>query len=262
MLEQLVQWALKWREVGGQAVLGRQSFCTTKKQKNIVEKIEVGKRYAITEAVWTCLPKTAWPPTCSTAKFDESIDISVNLGVDANKSDQNVRGAVVLPNGTGKSVRIAVFTQGDNVEKAKAAGADVVGMDDLMKSMQDGDINYDVVIASPDAMGVVGRLGQVLGPRGLMPNPKVGTVTPDVVTAINNARAGQVRYRTDKAAVIHAGIGKSSFTIEALAENIIALMEALKKAKPSSAKGIYFKKMSISSTMGPGLNVDLASVDI
>jgi large subunit ribosomal protein L1 len=155
-----------------------------------------------------------------------------------------------------------VFTQGDNVQKATDAGADVVGMEDLMKAMQDGDLNYDVVIASPDAMGVVGRLGQLLGPRGLMPNPKVGTVTPDVATAVNNAKAGQVRYRTDKAAIIHAGIGKASFTAEALAENIATLMEALKKAKPSSAKGIYFKKISVSSTMGPGLSVDVASVDV
>jgi large subunit ribosomal protein L1 len=155
-----------------------------------------------------------------------------------------------------------VFTQGDNVEKAKAAGADVVGMEDLMKTMQDGDLNYDVVIASPDAMGVVGRLGQVLGPRGLMPNPKVGTVTPDVATAVNNAKAGQVRYRTDKAGIIHAGIGKASFTPEALAENIVALMEALKKAKPSSAKGIYFKRLNVSSTMGPGIGVDITSVEV
>ncbi|CAC9456665.1 LSU ribosomal protein L1p (L10Ae) [Bathymodiolus heckerae thiotrophic gill symbiont] len=227
----------------------------TKKQKEFATKIEAEKRYPIIDALNLL-------KDCSMAKFDESIDISINLGIDANKSDQNVRGAVVLPKGTGKSVRVAVFTQGDNVEKAKAAGADVVGMDELMKSMQDGDLNYDVVIASPDAMGVVGRLGQVLGPRGLMPNPKVGTVTPDVATAVNNAKSGQVRYRTDKGGIIHAGIGKASFSAEALAENITALMEALKKAKPSSAKGVYFKKMSISSTMGPGLSVDLASVDI
>ena len=201
------------------------------------------KRYAIEDAL-------ALIKECATSKFDESIDVSVNLGVDAKKSDQNVRGAVVLPNGTGKTVRVAVFTQGDNVAKAEAAGADIVGMEDLMKSMQDGDLNYDVVIASPDAMGVVGRLGQVLGPRGLMPNPKVGTVTPDVATAVKNAKAGQVRYRTDKAAIVHAGIGKASFDVKALAENIAALMEALKKAKPSSAKGVYFKKLSISSTMG------------
>lgn len=167
-----------------------------------------------------------------------------------------------MPNGTGKTVRVAVFTQGDNVAKAEAAGADVVGMEDLMKSMQDGDLNYDVVIASPDAMGVVGRLGQILGPRGLMPNPKVGTVTPDVATAVNNAKAGQVRYRTDKAAIVHAGVGKASFDVKALSENIATLMEALKKAKPSSAKGVYFKKLSVSSTMGAGVSVDLASLDL
>ena len=226
----------------------------TKKQKEFAIKIETGKQYAMIEAL-TLLKE------CSTAKFDESIDVSINLGVDASKSDQNVRGAVVLPNGTGKSVRIAVFTQGENVEKAQAAGADVVGMEYLMKTMQDGDLNYDVVIASPDAMGVVGRLGQVLGPRGLMPNPKVGTVTPDVATAVKNAKAGQVRYRTDKAAIIHAGVGKASFTPGALAENINTLMAALKKAKPSSAKGVYFQKLNVSSTMGPGISVDLASVD-
>ncbi len=227
----------------------------TKRQKYIATKIDSNKRYAIVEAL-TLLKE------CSTAKFDESIDISINLGVDANKSDQNVRGAVVLPNGTGKTVRIAVFTQGDNVQKAEAAGADVVGMEDLMKTMQDGDINYDVVIASPDAMGVVGRLGQLLGPRGLMPNPKVGTVTLDVATAVNNAKAGQVRYRTDRAAIIHASVGKASFTTTALSENIVVLMKALKKAKPSSAKGVYFKKVSVSSTMGLGLSVDLSSLDI
>jgi len=215
----------------------------------------IGKRYTIEDAL-TLIKE------CATSKFDESIDVSVNLGVDSKKSDQNVRGAVVLPNGTGKTVRVAVFTQGDNVAKAEAAGADVVGMEDLMKSMQDGDLNYDVVIASPDAMGVVGRLGQVLGPRGLMPNPKVGTVTPDVATAVNNAKAGQVRYRTDKAAIIHAGIGKASFDVKALSENIATLMEALKKAKPSSAKGVYFKKLSVSSTMGAGVSVDLASLDL
>ena len=247
MQVQPVLWALRWR-VNQMAKL-------TKKQKDIAAKVEIGKQYSIIDAL-TLLKE------CSTAKFDESIDVSVNLGVDANKSDQNVRGAVVLPNGTGKSVRVAVFTQGDNVEKAQAAGADVVGMEDLMKTMQDGDLNYDVVIASPDAMGVVGRLGQILGPRGLMPNPKVGTVTPDVATAVKNAKAGQVRYRTDKAGIIHAGVGKASFTPEALTENITALMDALKKAKPSSAKGVYFQKISVSSTMGPGISVDIASVDI
>lgn len=227
----------------------------TKKQKDISTKIEIGKRYSLTDALNLL-------KDCAGAKFDESVDVSINLGVDAKKSDQNVRGAVVLPNGTGKTVRVAVFTQGDNVAKATDAGADVVGMEDLMKSMQDGDLNYDVVIASPDAMGVVGRLGQVLGPRGLMPNPKVGTVTPDVATAVNNAKAGQVRYRTDKAAIIHAGVGKASFSADSLTQNIAALLEALKKAKPSSAKGVYFKKISVSSTMGPGLNIDLTSLDI
>ena len=198
----------------------------------------------------------------ATAKFDESVDVSINLGIDSKKSDQNIRGAVVLPNGSGKVVRVAVFTQGDNVQKATDAGADIVGMDDLMKTMQDGDLNYDVVIASPDAMGVVGRLGQVLGPRGLMPNPKVGTVTPDVATAVKNAKAGQVRYRADKSGIVHAGIGKASFDLKALEENVTALIDALKKAKPSSAKGVYFKKISVSSTMGPGLSVDGASLDI
>ena len=227
----------------------------TKNQKVNASKVEVGSKYSISDAL--VLIKE-----CATAKFDESVDLSINLGIDTKKSDQNVRGAVVLPNGTGKVVRVAVFTQGDNVQKATDAGADIVGMDDLMKTMQDGDLNYDVVIASPDAMGVVGRLGQVLGPRGLMPNPKVGTVTPDVTTAVKNAKAGQVRYRADKAGIVHAGIGKASFDANALEENIVALIDALKKGKPSSAKGIYFKKISVSSTMGPGLAIDAASVDI
>ena len=227
----------------------------TKNQKVIASKVEVGSKYSISDALGLI-------KECATAKFDESVDVSINLGIDTKKSDQNVRGAVVLPNGTGKVVRVAVFTQGDNVQKATDAGADIVGMDDLMKTMQDGDLNYDVVIASPDAMGVVGRLGQVLGPRGLMPNPKVGTVTPDVATAVKNAKAGQVRYRADKAGIVHAGIGKASFDAKALEENIVALVDALKKGKPSSAKGIYFKKISVSSTMGPGLAIDAASVDI
>ena len=227
----------------------------SKNQKENLSKIKEGSKYKISDAL-------ALVKECATAKFDESVDVSINLGIDTKKSDQNVRGAVVLPNGTGKTVRVAVFTQGDNVQKASDAGADIVGMDDLMKSMQDGDLNYDVVIASPDAMGVVGRLGQVLGPRGLMPNPKVGTVTPDVATAVKNAKAGQVRYRADKSGIVHAGIGKASFEVKALEENIAALIEALKKAKPSSAKGVYFKKISVSSTMGPGLSVDGASVDI
>jgi large subunit ribosomal protein L1 len=227
----------------------------SKNQKANALKIKEGSKYAITEALGLV-------KDCASAKFDESVDVSINLGIDTKKSDQNVRGAVVLPNGTGKVVRVAVFTQGDNVQKATDAGADIVGMDDLMKSMQDGDLNYDVVIASPDAMGVVGRLGQVLGPRGLMPNPKVGTVTPDVATAVKNAKAGQVRYRADKAGIVHAGIGKASFDVKALEENIVALIDAIKKAKPSSTKGIYIKKVSVSSTMGPGLSVDGSSVDI
>ena len=228
---------------------------STKKQKENNAKIETGARYSILDAI--NLVKD-----CATAKFDETIDVSVNLGIDTKKSDQTIRGAVVLPNGTGKVVRVAVFTQGDNVKKANDAGADIVGMEDLMKSMQNGDLNYDVIIASPDAMGVVGRLGQVLGPRGLMPNPKVGTVTQDVATAVSNAKAGQVRYRADKAGIVHAGIGKASFDSKSLEENFAALLEALKKAKPASTKGVYFKKISVSSTMGPGLVVDVANVDI
>ncbi len=247
MLARLGQWVSRWRV--------EQVAKLTKKQKNISAKVESNKHYSINDAL-NLLKE------CATAKFDESIDVSINLGIDAKKSDQNVRGAVLLPNGTGKTVRVAVFTQGDNVAKAQDAGADVVGMEDLMKSMQDGDLNYDVVIASPDAMGVVGRLGQVLGPRGLMPNPKVGTVTLDVVTAVNNAKAGQVRYRADKASIVHGCVGRASFDTSALTQNINALIEALKKEKPSSAKGIFFKKLSISSTMGPGFSVDLASVDI
>jgi large subunit ribosomal protein L1 len=226
----------------------------TKKQKSFADKIDKNTKYSINDAL-------SLVKDCASAKFDETVEVSINLGIDSKKSDQNVRGSVVLPNGTGKSVRIAVFTQGDNAKKATDAGADSVGMEDLMKTMQDGDLNYDVVIASPDAMGVVGRLGQVLGPRGLMPNPKVGTVTPDVETAVKNAKSGQVQYRNDKAGIIHAGIGKASFDVKALEENIKALIEALKKAKPSSAKGTFLKKMSVSSTMGPGLGVDIATVD-
>ncbi|UCH41103.1 MAG: 50S ribosomal protein L1 [Gammaproteobacteria bacterium] len=199
---------------------------------------------------------------CSTAKFDESVDAAINLGVDPRKSDQNVRGSSVLPNGTGKQVRIAVFTQGENADKAKAAGADVVGMQDLADSMKGGDLNYDVVIASPDAMGIVGQLGQVLGPRGLMPNPKVGTVSPDVEGAVKNAKAGQVRYRTDKGGIVHCTIGKASFDVAQLRENLEFLLADLKKAKPSSSKGVYLKKISISTTMGAGFAVDQASLKI
>lgn len=198
----------------------------------------------------------------ATAKFKESVDVSINLGVDSKKSDQNVRGSTVLPNGTGKSVRVAVFTQGDNVEKALEAGADVVGMDDLHDQIKGGDMDFDVVIATPDAMRVVGKLGQVLGPRGLMPNPKVGTVATDVAAAVKNAKAGQVRFRTDKGGIIHTTIGKSSFEVAALQDNLTALLTDLSKLKPASAKGQYLKKVSISTTMGPGLVVDHSALKV
>jgi large subunit ribosomal protein L1 len=197
---------------------------------------------------------------CARAKFDESIDVAVQLGIDAKKSDQVVRGAVVLPAGTGKSVRVAVFAQGAKADEAKAAGADIVGMDDLAADIKAGNINFDVVIASPDTMRIVGTLGQVLGPRGLMPNPKVGTVTPDVATAVKNAKAGQVQYRTDKAGIVHATIGRASFNVDQLKTNLDALIEALNKAKPSASKGIYLKKIALSSTMGVGVKVDQASL--
>jgi large subunit ribosomal protein L1 len=198
----------------------------------------------------------------SQVKFKEAIDVAVNLGVDARKSDQAVRGSTVLPNGTGKTVRVAVFTQGENAEKAKAAGADLVGMDDLAAEVKKGNMDFDVVIATPDAMRVVGQLGQVLGPRGLMPNPKVGTVTPDVETAVNNAKAGQVRYRTDKNGIIHAIVGNVEFSADAIKQNLEALLVDLKKAKPAAAKGIYLKKVTLSSTMGPGLLVDQGTIAI
>lgn len=225
----------------------------TKRQKLINEKVEVDKLYDAVDAF--SLLKDL-PP----AKFTESVDVSINLGVDAKKSDQAVRGSTVLPNGTGKTVRVAVFTQGDNVEAAKAAGADVVGMEDLAEEVKKGNMDFDVVIASPDAMRVVGQLGQVLGPRGLMPNPKVGTVSADVATAVTNAKGGQVRYRTDKAGIIQCSIGNLDFDSNALSENLNALVADLVKAKPSSAKGVYLKKISVSSTMGAGLSVDTASV--
>jgi len=221
----------------------------------IREKIDKTTQYAIDEGL-------ALLKELSTVKFDESVDAAINLGVDPRKSEQNVRGSSVLPNGTGKVVRVAVFTQGDNVEKAQKAGADVVGMQDLADSMKGGDLNYDVVIASPDAMGVVGQLGQLLGPRGLMPNPKVGTVSPDVATAVQNAKAGQVRYRTDKGGIIHCTIGKSSFEVAQLRENLEFLLADLKKAKPTASKGVYLKKVIISTTMGPGVAVDQASLDL
>lgn len=198
----------------------------------------------------------------ATAKFPESIDVAVNLGVDPRKSDQVVRGSTVLPNGTGKTVRVAVFAQGDNAEKATAAGADIVGFEDLAEAVKGGQLDFDVCIATPDAMRVVGQLGQILGPRGLMPNPKVGTVTADVETAVKNAKAGQVRYRTDKGGIIHCPIGRVDFEVEALKENLDVLLADLKKAKPASAKGSYVKKLTVSSTMGPGVSVDRATIDV
>ena len=227
----------------------------TKRQKAYSAKIEAGKAYNFEEAA-------ALLSELSTVKFVESIDIAVNLGVDPRKSDQVVRGATVLPNGTGKTVRVAVFTQGPGAEAALAAGADRVGMDDLAAEMKGGDLNYDVVIASPDAMRVVGQLGQVLGPRGLMPNPKVGTVTPDVATAVKNAKAGQVRYRTDKNGIIHTSIGKIGFEPIKLKENVEALISDLKRMKPSTSKGIYVKRVTLSTTMGPGLVIDQGSLEV
>ncbi|MCF6338573.1 MAG: 50S ribosomal protein L1 [Gammaproteobacteria bacterium] len=227
----------------------------SKRAKAISEKLEVGKNYAIDDAL-------ALLKDLPSAKFAESVDVSINLGVDARKSDQAVRSATVLPNGTGKTVRVAVFTQGANADAAKEAGADIVGMDDLAAEVKKGNMDFDVVIASPDAMRVVGQLGQILGPRGLMPNPKVGTVTPDVVTAVKNAKAGQVRYRIDKAGIIHCPIGKLSFEVPALRENLEALLADLLKAKPSSAKGVYMKKVTVSSTMGPGIVVDKSSLPV
>jgi len=221
----------------------------SKRIKAIREKVEPGKVYSVDDAL-------ALLKDCSNLKFAESVDVAIRLGVDPKKSDQNVRGSTVLPNGTGKTVRVAVFTQGDNVEKALEAGADVVGMDDLHDQMKGGDIDFDVVIASPDAMRVVGKLGQLLGPRGLMPNPKVGTVAPDVAAAVKNAKAGQVRFRTDKGGIIHTTIGKADFEVSALHENLTALLTDLLKLKPASAKGQYLKKVAISTTMGPGLVVD------
>ncbi|QXP84115.1 50S ribosomal protein L1 [Methylococcus sp. ANG] len=221
----------------------------TKRLKSIKDKVQPGKVYAIDEAFDVL-------KSVSSVKFVESVDVAVNLGVDPRKSDQAVRGATVLPHGTGKSVRVAVFAQGANAEAALAAGADIVGMDDLGAQVKAGELNFDVVIAAPDAMRVVGQLGQILGPRGLMPNPKTGTVTPDVATAVKNAKAGQVRYRTDKKGIIHCTIGKISFEPSALKENLEALLVDLKKLKPSTSKGVYVKKVTVSSTMGPGLAVD------
>ena len=225
----------------------------SKRAAALAAKIDRTKLYPVTEAL-TLIKETA------TAKFDESVDVAVQLGIDPKKSDQLVRGSVVLPAGTGKSVRVAVFAQGDNAQAARDAGADIVGLDDLADAIKAGNIDFDIVIASPDTMRVVGALGQVLGPRGLMPNPKVGTVTPDVATAVKNAKAGQVQYRTDKAGIIHATIGRASFDVEKLQSNLAALVDALQKARPAAAKGVYLRKVAVSSTMGGGARVEIASL--
>ncbi|OMG56450.1 50S ribosomal protein L1 [Azonexus hydrophilus] len=225
----------------------------TKKQKALASKVVAQKLYPLQEAL-------ALAKETAVAKFDESIDVAINLGVDARKSDQVVRGSVVLPAGTGKTVRVAVFAQGEKAEAAKAAGADVVGFDDLAAEVKAGNLNFDIVVATPDAMRIVGQLGQILGPRGLMPNPKVGTVTMDVATAVKNAKAGQVQYRTDKAGIVHATIGRASFSAENLETNLKALIEALQKAKPAASKGQYLRKIAVSATMGPGVRVDQATL--
>lgn len=226
----------------------------SKRVRVFKEKVDPQKAYPLEDAV-TLLKEF------STVKFNETVEVAVNLGIDARKSDQAVRGATTLPFGTGSDVRVAVFTQGDGAEKAKAAGADLVGMEDLAEQIKGGMMDFDVVIASPDAMRVVGQLGQVLGPRGLMPNPKTGTVTPDVETAVKNAKAGQVRYRTDKNGIVHGGIGKINFELEAIKGNLGALLNDLKKAKPVASKGVYLKKISLSTTMGPGITIDNASIE-
>jgi large subunit ribosomal protein L1 len=226
----------------------------SKRIKAIKEQVTPGKLYSVADAV-------ALLKSCATVKFKEALDVAVNLGVDARKSDQNVRGATVLPCGTGKDVRVAVFAQGANADAATAAGADIVGMDDLAAKVKAGELDFDVVIAAPDAMRVVGQLGTILGPRGLMPNPKVGTVTPDVAGAVKNAKAGQVRYRTDKNGIVHTTLGKVTFEAADIQQNLDALLTDLKKAKPAQAKGAYFKKITLSTTMGPGLVIDLATID-
>ena len=225
----------------------------SKRQKALQGKVDSTRLYPAEEAL-------ALVKECATAKFDESIDVAVQLGIDARKSDQVVRGAVVLPNGTGKTIRVAVFAQGARADEAKAAGADVVGMEDLAAQVKEGNINFDVVVAAPDAMRVVGTLGQILGPRGLMPNPKVGTVTPDVATAVKNAKAGQVRFRVDKAGIVHGTIGRRSFDVDKLKGNLAALIEALNKAKPATSKGLYLRKVAVSSTMGVGVRVDTQTI--
>lgn len=227
----------------------------TKRQRAINEKLDVTKQYGIEEAV-------ALLKEVSSVKFGETVDVAINLGIDPRKSDQAVRGATTLPNGSGKEVRVAVFTQGANAEAAKEAGADIVGMDDLAADVKAGNMNFDVVIADPAAMRVVGQLGQILGPRGLMPNPKTGTVTPDVAAAVRNAKAGQVRYRADKGGIIHGAIGKLTFDAAALKQNLEALLNDLKKAKPATAKGVYLKKISISTTMGPGVVLDQSTLEV
>ena len=227
----------------------------SKRQKMIQEKVDRERLYPVGEALGLL-------KECASVKFTESVEVSVNLGVDPRKSDQVVRGATVLPNGTGKQVRVAVFAQGAAADAAREAGADIVGMDDLAEQVKAGNMDFDVVVAAPDAMRVVGQLGRILGPRGLMPNPKVGTVTPDVAGAVTNAKGGQVRYRTDKAGIIHCPIGSAEFDADSLEENLTALLADLNKAKPSSAKGIYIQKVSVSTTMGPGLNVDKATLPL
>lgn len=227
----------------------------SKRRKAINELVVPGKLHTVNEAV-------ALLKKCATVKFKEAFDVAVRLGIDARKSDQNVRSATVLPCGTGKTVRVAVFAQGPNAEKAKAAGADIVGFEDLADSVKAGNMDFDVVIATPDAMRVVGALGQVLGPRGLMPNPKVGTVTMDVETAVTNAKGGQVRYRNDKNGIIHCSLGNVEFDEASIQKNLEALLVDLKKAKPASAKGVYFKKITLSTTMGPGINLDLSTIDV
>ena len=225
----------------------------TKRQKPFADKVQQGKQYVLDQAI-------AILKECATAKFKESVDLAVNLGVDATKSDQNVRGSTVLPHGAGKTVKVAVFAQGAKADEAKAAGADIVGMQDLADKMKAGDLSYGVVIAAPDAMRVVGSLGQVLGPRGLMPNPKTGTVTPDVATAVKNAKAGVAKYRTDKAGIIHCSVGSAAFEPEKIKENLIAVVRDLRKHKPASSKGVFIKKVTVSTTMGPGIRVDVGSL--
>lgn len=225
----------------------------SKRMKALEGKFDAAKLYSLEEAL-NVIKQTA------TAKFDESVDVAVNLGIDARKSDQNVRGSAVMPRGTGKVVRVAVFAQGEQATAAKKAGADIIGFQDLADSIKAGNMDFDIVIATPDAMRIVGQLGQILGPRGLMPNPKVGTVTPQVAKAVENAKAGQVQYRADKAGIVHCSIGKASFDAEALKENFLALVAALNKSKPATSKGVYFKKVTLSTTMGPGVRVDQASL--